>query len=247
MLIAGCSHVAGSEIDGTDDSEYNRKNSFGNQLADKLGYKPINIAITGSTNSGIARSVIEWYSKNYKSWMDLFVLVSWTDGIRVEAPAPRECFYDRSNPNVDWFSETAKDYFRVHITESFEKQNDERNITLDYQGFAVRNENYIELQNAHYILMTQYFLEGRRLPYLMVNSAFIFQKNHRSVKFYKDQFNQLRYVNHSDNNDSFYFRYKKAGYNNPKAKYRHHGLEAHHDYAECLKEYIVENNLLTLE
>lgn len=247
MLIAGCSHAAGSEIDGTEDSEFNRKNSFGNQLADKLGYKPINIAITGATNSCIARSVLEWYKHNYRDAMDLFVLVSWTDGIRLEAPAPRECFYENSNPNADWFSESSKDYFRVHITESFEKQNDERNLTLDYQGFAVRNENFIELQNAHYILMTQYFLESKRLPFLMLNSAFIFTKNHRSIKFYKEQFNQLRYVNHGDNNDSFYFRYKKAGYTNPKARYRHHGIEAHSDYAECLKEYIVDNNLTIME
>ena len=243
MLIAGCSHAAGSEIDGTYDSDYNRKLSFGNQLADKLGYKPINIAITGATNSGIARSVIEWYNTSYKEWMDLFVLVAWTDGIRLEAPSPRECYYDKSNPHVDWFGESCKDYFRVHIAETFEKQNDERNLTLDYQGFAVRNENYVELQNANYILMSQYFLQSKKIPFLMVNSAFMFTRNHRSLKFYKSQFDETRYVNHSDNEESFYFRYKKAGYTNPKAKYRHHGKEAHADYAECLKDYIVENNL----
>ena len=64
MLIAGCSHAAGSEIDGSEDSQFNRANSFGNVLAEQLGYKPINIAINGSTNSGIARSVIEWYNKS---------------------------------------------------------------------------------------------------------------------------------------------------------------------------------------
>jgi len=243
MLIAGCSHAAGSEIDGSEDSSYNREHSYGNQLAIKLGYKPINIAIAGSTNSGIARSVIEWYENNYKDWMELFVLVGWTDGIRLEAPSPRECYYEKSNPNVDWFSESSKDFFRVHIVETFEKQNDERNITLDYQGFAVRNENYVELQNAHYILMTQYYLRSKNIPFLMVNSSFIFTKNHKSIKFYKNQFDDSRYVSHSDNEESFYYRYKKAGYTNPKAKYRHHGLDAHSDYSECLKEYILENNL----
>ena len=29
LLIAGCSHTGGSEIDGSQDSKYNRINSFG--------------------------------------------------------------------------------------------------------------------------------------------------------------------------------------------------------------------------
>ena len=36
MLIAGCSHAAGSEIDGTEDSVYNRQHSFGALLAVKM-------------------------------------------------------------------------------------------------------------------------------------------------------------------------------------------------------------------
>ena len=36
-LIAGCSHTAGFEIDGTEDPEHNRQHSWGNQLAHMLG------------------------------------------------------------------------------------------------------------------------------------------------------------------------------------------------------------------
>lgn len=32
MLVTGCSHAGGSEIDGTEDSAYNREHSFGNVL-----------------------------------------------------------------------------------------------------------------------------------------------------------------------------------------------------------------------
>jgi len=59
MLIAGCSHTAGSEIDGTEDSKYNRLHSYGGILAEKMGYIPVNIAEPGSTNSTIARSVLQ--------------------------------------------------------------------------------------------------------------------------------------------------------------------------------------------
>ena len=65
MLIAGCSHAAGSEINGTEDSIYNRQQSFGARLASKLGYRPINIASNGASNSGIARSVLKWFEKYY--------------------------------------------------------------------------------------------------------------------------------------------------------------------------------------
>ena len=78
MLIAGCSHAAGSEINGQEDSVYNRQHSFGARLANKLGYKPINIATNGASNSCIARSILNWFDQNYdENTMEIFVLTSW--------------------------------------------------------------------------------------------------------------------------------------------------------------------------
>ena len=70
-LIAGCSHSAGSEIDGNQDSSYNRDNAFGSVLAKKLGYRPLNISVTGATNSGIARSILcgSMNTMTLKQWM----------------------------------------------------------------------------------------------------------------------------------------------------------------------------------
>ena len=65
LLIAGCSHSAGSEIDGKEDSAANRKNSFGGLIAKNLKRRPINISHVGATNSGIARQVINWFEKEY--------------------------------------------------------------------------------------------------------------------------------------------------------------------------------------
>ena len=39
LLIAGCSHAAGSEIDGKEDSKYNREHSYGALVAKKLKRK----------------------------------------------------------------------------------------------------------------------------------------------------------------------------------------------------------------
>ena len=67
LLIAGCSHAAGSEIDGTEDSSYNRQYSFGNLLANKLGCRAINISSSASNNQCIARTILEWFSECYNS------------------------------------------------------------------------------------------------------------------------------------------------------------------------------------
>ena len=64
-LIAGCSHSAGSEIDGTEDSKFNRDNAFGSLLSKKLDREPINIAINGGTNATIARSILNWFGTQY--------------------------------------------------------------------------------------------------------------------------------------------------------------------------------------
>jgi hypothetical protein len=65
LLIAGCSHAAGSEIDGNEDSEYNREHSYGALVAKKLKRKPINISQVGATNTGISRQVQQWFHNVY--------------------------------------------------------------------------------------------------------------------------------------------------------------------------------------
>ena len=114
ILISGCSHAAGSEIDGNEDSRFNRDNSFGNLLGKKLGLQPINIAITGASNSAIARSVIEYCDKHDTSNLGL-VLVAWTDSSRLEVPFNRVYPYENNNQYADWFSDSCRDYMRVNM------------------------------------------------------------------------------------------------------------------------------------
>ena len=54
LLSFGCSHTAGSEIDGLGDSDYNRQHSYGAKLAKKLGYgEHLNFAQCGGCNQRI--------------------------------------------------------------------------------------------------------------------------------------------------------------------------------------------------
>lgn len=241
MLIAGCSHTAGSEIDGTQDSAYNRQNSYGNLIAKNLGLTPVNISQCGSTNSAIARSVMEYILTQEKPD---FVLVGWTDSIRVEAPYYRPTNYKSVNPNIDWYDSSGEDYLRISMLISNIAVEEEREITLDYQSFTIRNEYYTEINNLMHILNLQSFLKLNKIPYFMVNTNYMFEKMHCTLRWYFKLIDILRYPNFDNNKENFYPKYKNLGYTNPVAKYGHHGLDAHLDYSNYLTQYIKEKNLL---
>ena len=87
LLISGCSHTGGSEIDGSQDSEYNRKNSYGGVLAGMLDRKPVNVAMVAMSNRAIARSVLDWFSTEYDAdTMDVMVLIC----LLYTSPSPRD-------------------------------------------------------------------------------------------------------------------------------------------------------------
>lgn len=244
MLIAGCSHAAGAEIDGTIDSAFNRQRSFGNQLAVKFGYKPVNIAINGACNSGIQRSVIEWYNENYSPDLNLFVLVCWTDSTRLETPFYRNVDIKQSNQSADWFSKSCEDYLRVNMFANGVVNEDERSVSLDVQNFIIRNEEMVEILNFQNVLSLQYYLQAYNIEYLMLNTNYVFAKRHRALNWYLEQVDRLRYVYYDDPGEVFYHRYREAGYTNPKATYYHLGEDAHTHYANFLEKYILLNDLL---
>lgn len=242
MLVAGCSHAAGSEIDGSSDSVYNRQHSFGNVLAKNLGYDAVNICQLGFTNSGIARSVINYYIRHQVK--PSFVVVSWTDSIRVEAPFHPGINYKTVNTAIDWYDDTAEDYIRISALINHISEESERETILDYQSFTIRNEFYNEINNMLHILNLQNFLKLHQIPYIMVNTNYMFEKMHSTLRWYFRLVDAKRYPNFSDNKENFYPKYKALGYTNPLAKYFHHGEEAHLHYSKYLQDYIIENNLL---
>lgn len=245
MLIAGGSDPAGSEIDGNEDSEYNRKNSFGNLLANKLNYRPINIAIAGSTNTGIVRSVQEWFAECYdRDNMNVFVLVGFADSIRMEAPWHRPTWHNENNPYADWFSKTCTEYMR--ITPGLKKYNDDEDFIDEYLRFMVYGQTYLEIYSINVILQLQYFLNLKKVPYLLCNTLYMFTKDTPQLKFYFDQLDKSRYINFDNNDESFYTKYANLGYKHDLAKYNHHGVEPHKLYAEYLEKYIIDNKLLTV-
>lgn len=240
MLIAGCSHAAGAEIDGTDDSIYNRKNSYGNLLSEKLNRQPINIASSGSTNSSITRSILEWFSTNYDpEVMDVFVLVSWTESSRLELPVDREIFYSEMNNSSDWKSKTEQNYLRINQGWAG-GDNWEKELLPGYQEFIAQNLELLEIISVNLVLQLQYFFKLQKVNYLMCNSMHMFTPTIQ-LKFYLNLIDKSNYINYIDNDKSFYWKYRNRGFLNSKAKYWHHDEIPHMLYAEELYRFIQNN------
>ena len=246
LLIAGCSHAAGSEIDGTEDSVYNRQHSFGNLLAVNLNRKAINIASNAANNQCIARSIIEWFNDHYHSEsMDLVVLVAWTESSRIDVPMERTTWHEKWNPASDYVSKTSRDYIRVNLGYKGSGK-EEMDVIAGCHQFIANNLTYIEIISANLILQIQYFLKLKQVESIMCNTMHMFTSA-RQLDFYIDQIDQSCYLDLKDNEQSFYWKYKSAGYVNNKAKYWHHGEEPHSLYAEELyKLYINKYNIGTL-
>jgi hypothetical protein len=243
MLIAGCSHTAGSEIDGAEDSVYNRQHSYGNQLAYKMEYRPINMAEPGSTNPTIARSVLQWFNEKYDpSTMNVFVLVGWTESSRMEVPWHRPSHYYDHNPYGNYNPTTSKDYLRINLGWAGSDP-EEKQLIPEYHRFMATNESYLEIVSANAVLQIQYFLDSLDVDYLMCNTMHMFDPKCKHLRFYKSMINTTKYYMFDNNEEAFFWKYKNAGFENPKAKYWHHNELPHSLYAEELQHFIEANNV----
>lgn len=245
LLIAGCSHAAGSEIDGMEDSEFNRHHCYGSLLASKLDYTPVNLAIAGNTNTGIARSILKWFEANYDpKKMQVFVLIAWTDSCRMEVPVDREVYLPGSS-HVNWLDVTAKDFYRM--TMGWEGDPDtpgEMEMTNKLQRFIVENERYMALNSLNSILQLQYFLNSKKVNYLMCNSMPVYEESSKHLGFYLSLVDSTKYYGLHHPKESFYTKYKDLGYTNPKARYWHHGEEPHQLFSHDLYTFIKDNKCL---
>jgi hypothetical protein len=237
MLISGCSHTSGSEIDGNEDGEYNRLHSFGGVLAQKMNYMPVNIAEPGSTNPTIARSILEWFSAEYDpDQMEVFVVIGWTEITRMEVPTERISWYDQNSTHWEWYPESNRYYWRINMGWPGHDP-EEKELIAKYHRFIAENERYLEIATLNLILQLQYFLKSHGIDYIMCSTMPIVTKN-THTDFYIGCVDRDKYMDFMDNDKAFYWYYKNLGYQNPKAKYFHHDSTPHRLYAEKLYNFI---------
>ena len=72
----------------------------------------------------------------------------------------------------------------------------------------------------------------------MTNTMKMFSPENKHLGFYIGQVDQTKYMDMLDNDAAFFWHYRNAGYENPKAKYWHHNEVPHKLHAEKLFRFI---------
>jgi len=239
LLIAGCSNAAGYEISGIEDCKHNRRKSFGNQLAKKMGLEPVNIALGASSNPAIVRSVREWIGEHGKPAR---VLVAFTELTRLDVPSPYKIWYGEMNPAVTWYNGYMDEFLQVNS--GWAGANDqERKIVAYWHDYQVRQEKMMWLHTINLQWGLQNYLKLLGIPYTFCNTMYMYpNNNHEGFNHYCGQdwahIDESNYMYARDNSRCFYWYYKNLGHENPLAKYWHHDETPHALYAEALYDFI---------
>ena len=226
-LIAGCSHSAGFEMDGSEDSSYNRAHSFGAILASLLALSPHNIALGAQSNSAIARSVIDYIEETRSSVS--FVCVGWTEMTRISLPSGHDVDHLGSNKSVDTYTKVNSKF--LEINSGWQGFTDyEKSIMPYWHEFMYNKTDMLDLITVKEIYMLQQYLDSKGIDYIFCNTMLPYRPT-RYTKWYWDLIDESKCM---WDEEGFYFKYKTLGYSNPKAEYWHHNETPHRLYAEEL-------------
>lgn len=236
LLIVGCSHAGGYEIDGNMESEYNRQNSFGNKLAERLRRTPINLSHGGLSNQGIARSAMRWIDREWdRDTQDLMVLVCWSESSRMEVPV--------KDGQMQYYTD-GLDSHKLHVNNLYYQVNmgwtggndEEARKIQSLQSFMGDHDKFLETLGAMQVIMLQNLFDNMGIQYLMCNTMHMFIPGPHLAN-YTSLIETARYYNAYDNQRSFFWYYRNQGYENPKAKYWHHDETPHELYAQELYDF----------
>ena len=233
LFINGCSHTAGSEIEGSGigDGTYNRENCFGAQLASKLGIDYTNNALPGASNDYINRSTTFWILDNLELAKKSLFLIHWTGSNR------SEIFLDRLKTEGYWqFVPYVPDPHVGHIhTEHyapiFPK---EQKKTLDVLSrYMFVNSEHWEINRYLNVINLQTILESYNIPYIFRN-GFQSCAVGKRYSYYQKKVLSENFYKFTDVSESFFEHCLNAGFSIEGQKHWHHRKDAHTYWANKL-------------
>jgi hypothetical protein len=232
LLVNGCSHAAGSDIDPLEHepSGWSPRKAFGGHLATALGWQYENIAMPGGSNERIVRTTVERVGRALSdgSSCRLFVLVMWTGHYRFELYDDRRQCWLNLCPGVeessyfDGYPFAVQRYFKYH-----------------YLVRSTRTETSTRFWLS--VLLLQSYLELHGVQYLFCNSYEVLDCD-PSFDGYMRQLKHRRFYEPFDKSRSYWWQLKADGYrvNGPPASARprgfqgHYGEDGHRSWAERL-------------
>ena len=233
ILINGCSHTAGSEIEGSGIGEgnYNRDNCFGAQLARKLGVVYTNLALPGASNDYINRTTSMWMLDHAAMAKRTLYLIHWTGSSR------SEIFFDHSKTDNYWqFLPYVADRNVGHIHPDHYApvfpSNLRRNAKTLSKSMFISNEHW-EVNRYLNIINLQTILEANRFPFIFKN-AFQSCATGARYEYYQNKIIKERFIGYNNSKLSFFEHCLDQGFSVDGQEYWHHTKAAHDYWADLL-------------
>lgn len=242
LVVNGCSHTAGAEIDYPQQGECYEK-AWGAQLAKRLGSTYENLALSGASNHRIVRTTYKWlydYINQGKSVKDLFVVCMWPGTFRTEIHFEKNLKFNFDNNWLPLIVGNDEQY----------RETLPRTLYNYYRGWTVFTDNrmgVIEYYNN--VLNLQNLLLRYKINYLFVNAVDIPGSLNIDFNQYQIHLNKKNFHHFGDpdqvyttfcikNNQPVSPHSITSGFNS------HFDESAHTWYGNYLYTYIKDNQLL---
>lgn len=233
ILINGCSHSAGSEIEGSGigESNFNRENCFGAQFAKKLNVSYTNLASPGAGNDYICRNTVFWCLNNSDRIKDTLFLIHWT------SPWRMEYFVDDHIQEPDLFWQDVVYDKNVGFVTGGDRWN---NFLKEDQKIVKRIQKNIFLKDTHWhiqkylnVIYLQTILKNFKARYIFKNGFDPLPLQTRYDQYSK-KIDTKNFVNPFSEDGSFFEHCLQAGHNINGQEFWHHKLPAHTYWANKL-------------
>lgn len=237
LLANGCSHTAGAEIESPLQGEcYSR--AWPKKLANILGYKSKNLAISGASDDRVSRTTIQYLGelkqKPYYDPSQIFVAIAWPGLYRTEIhqiSQKEQGFWDNN-----WMPIVAGN------DETYKQQCSSSSYAF-YRAWVMRNNLTQEtIRFYSNVLLLQNILISNKIKYIFWNAGCNIPQDDRG---YLGEIYTKRFPFLLDRERSFTELLHSSGFKHSEyAKFGHYGEDGQEWFASYLHDYIKENNLL---
>lgn len=230
LCAVGCSHMAGSEIEGqsmTAQTKNNIVHAWPGKLAKEHKLNYINRAVPGGSNEYIMRTTIDFVSKWLHQGRDpaeLFMVIGWTTNERVE--------FTWEGKHIHWANGSDAQHFKK----------DYGDFTTWFKALQLYHTDYNFglFKKITYITMVNSFLKSVGVEHVQVNNcAAILDHNWENMRL-----EHLRHAFPDDifynKHNSFYEQYNTDEYAEHFTTWGHADRYIHRLFANDVMEFIEE-------
>lgn len=230
LVTIGCSHTAGSMIDGRcGTSWYNKEHSYGGVLAKKLGMTHYNLGVPGGSNQYIYRATIRFINNFMHPQDDYIFLLGWTSTLRMELRYPEKSPY--IHKVIGDFLDNKYVPFTVGTDPGLYETKDL--VELDKMAPLLFYEDLLATDWAVYAYTLQHIFNQKNLRYYMFNSCFELPRISDNSKIV-DALDRAYYHKPTDKNSSMLYWGLRNGYE--KTSCWHLKQDGHQAWANHLEE-----------